>query len=1040
VKENWKGVLRMTRLYRKIIFPHDRPVPPTPFNEWVTRFPAPTQVKFKAAKETSTDVPRAYNLCKSFVKRELLLKDSEAGPLDFTPRLIQSRGPQYQTDTGPWTHAFSKFLCESWISDDDPFLVFTSGMDAASLGAAFQQAIMIITARHKHCCTLEDDGAKWDGSLLLPAIEVELAIYDWWKPPPIAKQAMRKQRTLATITNKGHSFGHVPGRRKTGDGNTSCGNSMLNALAHLWAIQKATQWPMKQIKQHMIMWVLGDDNLMFVSPELAQLHQQIEANVALLAIRPKCKLNHNPYMSEYCSGRFYPSSIGIIYGPKIGRQLIKHGWSRDEKNANLSWLKGVNLGVTQSWRPIPVLRALIKQELKFCNCVKAKPDNERHKNTIVLTQNADVTEETWQFVEQVYQIPRQQFEDIETTIKNVIDLPCLIRHPAIEEIIDLDVPGERGQVANQPEAYTARFGMGSIPPLMRLFDSLDRYIQNPQDLETLVTQIATTFKPILRLMSRRILAAHGRYPPDHELSTMITGCLVYLGLNVAIEEVVKRMHPWIGYLFPIFELFYKRYIFKRWEPMMLLPVVMHYIVNQFQLLPAMATHFIYNCIICLCASPQEPVRFSPNNSPPPVLTANLNLLQLPLTIMQKLQQLEKQCANERRRLALVPVTPKKKKKAPRRKAAPQYIAPPPPPPPRRRRRARAPPQAMLGPTRSFIEDNVSNPRPRTNPSIIPKQVIALSPCAHLYARSLIDPWSLVDGRGVDELPCVPTFPNQKTRKYTAYIKTMVTVGASGNGALALAPRRLANNYDTTNDTAAPLMYTSDATVAFGTAFPTVDSQSALSGGLTATNYNSDYDTSQAVQEAYICRLVCAGVRVRYAGTELNRGGNIHGYVDPSHTSVSTLTVDQISQRESYYRCQNVREWCTIVYSPLFMDQLELQPDFLYRDDGEVPDSSNLDSHFMGFVFTGMVAASTFEVEVVASFEIQGPAVRGQTRSTADTVGMQAVLNTVTPQTNVTLNQEKPHNVIRDIIDAGKEVTRIVTDPIGVVQEIAKAVL
>lgn len=1011
MKLAWKSISKMATENWHKLFPYFGPVKSTPYDEWVKRFPQARRMALIKEKYNRGMAKRGNNLCKSFVKSELLLKAEELGPADFTPRLIQSRGPQYQAETGPWTHAFSKHLAMEWSHPDTSMIIYCSGYDARQLGQLYELSVDRISSLHGTCYTLEDDGDTWDGSLTQPAINTELKIYRQFKPPQHVMEALNKQKLFLTLTNKGGTFAAAKGKRKTGDGNTSCGNSILNALAHVWALKKTSGMTWEQLRQHLIMLVLGDDNLMFVSPYLASFRAPMVDLIKQTGIRPKCKLNVDPQESEFCSGRFYPSSVGVVFGPKIGRNLIKHGWARVQEMASRAWLKGVDLSLLQSWRPIPVLRAIITREMKSCKsqrAIKTRLDYDHH---IRLKIDATVVDDTWDFVEKIYGVTRSEFKDLEQIILGVPDLPCLIRHHAIATIIEIDVPPKQGMAYhNLPPDYPSQGMMGTMlwPPT----------------------------NPLIRMVTWKVLAAIDQYTkifgaPHGNLWTRFIGVCTGTVYSVLMEEVIKRSHWVVGLLFPLVELTQKIVIFKGYRHNFLPAVVMHYVVNHFSLLPATALHWLFNFLIVQLVTIEE--------APEVKIDTTGTLHSYNTRLMNTKANLQ------------ITQTPRGRaqRRVPRNqvKQAQQQQAPP--PVPRRRQRRRRGPrptratnqresktQAMLGPTESFIEENVgANPRMRPTFDVIPKQVLNLSPCTQLYATSLIDPWSLVDGRGATELPCVPTFPNQKSRKYTAYIKTMMTIGSQGNASVGFAPRRMAGNYGA-NTSLSALIYTSSNAVASGATFDAYDTNAAISAGFTGANYNSEYTTLEASNPAFVYRLVCAGLRVRYAGTELNRGGNIHGYVDPAHYSTSFASVDTISQRESYYRCQNLREWCSIVYSPIYTNELEMQPDVEVRlaAGGPLP----MDLHFMGFICTGMVAGSTFEVEAVASFEIQGPQVRGQTKSTADVIGMQAVLNTVTPQTNVVLNQETPNNVVADIIKAGTELTDIVTHPVEVVKSIAKA--
>jgi hypothetical protein len=129
----------------------------------------------------------------------------------------------------------------------------------------------------------------------------------------------------------------------------------------------------------------------------------------------------------------------------------------------------------------------------------------------------------------------------------------------------------------------------------------------------------------------------------------------------------------------------------------------------------------------------------------------------------------------------------------------------------------------------------------------------LSQCARDYLHALVDPF----GYNVSNLPCVPDFSSMPSYKISTKIRGTFAVGANGFGYITYAP------YSTSaNDSSCGFFSNSSYT---GT---TVSDVTTLAGVFALTNGQFPYTTSTARPT----RIVASGIRVRYIGTELNRGG------------------------------------------------------------------------------------------------------------------------------------------------------------------------
>jgi hypothetical protein len=255
-----------------------------------------------------------------------------------------------------------------------------------------------------------------------------------------------------------------------------------------------------------------------------------------------------------------------------------------------------------------------------------------------------------------------------------------------------------------------------------------------------------------------------------------------------------------------------------------------------------------------------------------------------------------------------------------------------------------------------------------------KQLVHLSPQAEGYARLLADP-------STGPLCGIPSAPAQYTRKSRVWVKGILSTNTNGFGYLVVDPSRLAAN------DAEAVIYS----LATGTT--TNIAWTIPAGGLdaAAATSNSDYATADfgpsPTQIQY--RIVAASAKVRYIGTELNRGGQVIGFHDPDHQSLVTRTVAALDGEDESKRFAVNRTWKTVLYRPVDTDDLDFQEEFAYEDPVS-PQPADL-SYFMGFIVTGnAMNPSDFEYEVYADFEFIGLNVRSKTDSGFDPVGYGAV--------------------------------------------------
>jgi hypothetical protein len=266
----------------------------------------------------------------------------------------------------------------------------------------------------------------------------------------------------------------------------------------------------------------------------------------------------------------------------------------------------------------------------------------------------------------------------------------------------------------------------------------------------------------------------------------------------------------------------------------------------------------------------------------------------------------------------------------------------------------------------------------------------MSESATLYARSIADPF-------VDYQACIPDYPALLTGRVHTFVKGTITTSsvaaAGGFGFITIDPSRgVANNGNAvTFNTAASIVNRIDMTV--GANVQSRSTNSPYASTAFAPGNNQQY------------RIVSAGVRIRYIGSELVRGGQIVGLHHPSHYSLQTYRISDLDAYVESARLPCTRDWLSCVYHPVDVDDLNWQDTFPLATPA-VTDPS----YYMGFAIQCPDVSGanplTFEFEAHFNYELSGPLITNKEVSHVDPVGHGAV----NAAAMITETVRKPHNV------------------------------
>jgi hypothetical protein len=410
-------------------------IKPVTFDEWNNpkRFP-PTRVKQNLAAKAKLDSLSAddrlnYLLSRStirrtFIKRELLVKSSETGLSNKEPRLIQGVGHAANVVLGPWMLAFSKELAKQWNSKNR--IVYASGMNAEVLGSLFDEG-------DRFGNYLLVDFSRYDATISKDALLFEQFIYSCFGGmDSLARDVLRAQLHPRGFTTHGHKY-DVGGTRCSGDPNTSCGNSMLNAFAQIYVADRLGLNIKKLV-------VLGDDSVTLLDgePDLTQVNEAF----ARLGFKSEAQFVKDLDLVEFCSGRFYPAlsadgSETRVWAPKVGRFLAKSGWCTNVNNANVEWYKGNLTAYNVNFAHVPIARDVIKRAISLLGDVKAKGAI-RDQYKIHASVKHRSCDRTYEMIERVYGVSSSDLVELRNYLTGITEFPYFMDHGVITRVLERD--------------------------------------------------------------------------------------------------------------------------------------------------------------------------------------------------------------------------------------------------------------------------------------------------------------------------------------------------------------------------------------------------------------------------------------------------------------------------------------------------------------------------------------------------------------------------------------------------------------------------
>lgn len=264
--------------------------------------------------------------------------------------------------------------------------------------------------------------------------------------------------------------------------------------------------------------------------------------------------------------------------------------------------------------------------------------------------------------------------------------------------------------------------------------------------------------------------------------------------------------------------------------------------------------------------------------------------------------------------------------------------------PRRTNRKRAPKRR-----------NAPKPKPSPQRSLVARTNAQLEACEEMYLRALSNPFDpLIRGK-----VCYPSFPAKQSAKYVATALINVNIGTNGVGWLMVDPTPSNSNN---------AIYYTDSSYS-GTLASVLTT--TIGSGVVAATFNSPTTSSPFIESyaGHQFRMIAAGMKFRYTGTNLNKGGSVFALNSPQQVSLNGYPLGSLSasaiSRE--HRVEDIYQ--AVVVPPSHEEDVEwkdIDQIFPWSDGGgtaAAPISA------LGFFGT---PGNTFVVKLIVHYEVAGP--------------------------------------------------------------------
>jgi hypothetical protein len=463
------------------------------FDEWTQHMdPHRKLLKYKARDQVFCEGPQPLSVgsVDSFTKLEIVIPAEDGVMKD--PRLVSAKSNKYNVLGGPTIYSFSKALAECWslpsknIKNDiyrrEGIFYYSSGCNKIDAGKWMED----IKCHLNNAIFYEGDFSTYDASMRNYLLVTEAQVYLMYNDDPDFANWLKTQRfkngilAIKDVEDRkmiNRIVYWYEGRRDTGDNNTSCGNTINDALLLLYALSRQCD-VMNLLGKQIFIIVNSDDNVTALDPQLNIDEVKLVNDIKSLGLTLKL-IKKNEYDVEFCSARWVPACVDgqetYILTNLFGRNLVKSYSSVRKHDDWSAWLKSNSFSYMMDYRHVDFMYAYHRYiYVKHANS-KAYRLSDIETRELEYVKHLD---------KNVNIVPSKYFEHWFSQIYGGTNLSFLLKETSkeiinwkyFEEIFEVDLYGRHGGSVIQPTV--TEFVKGSIKFLDRFNSNSIRYVED----------------------------------------------------------------------------------------------------------------------------------------------------------------------------------------------------------------------------------------------------------------------------------------------------------------------------------------------------------------------------------------------------------------------------------------------------------------------------------------------------------------------------------------------------------------------------------
>lgn len=409
------------------------PMPDGQYHQWASRFNASTRQVLDEARMSLFERP----FCRDDARLSLIVKSEKTGWLDLDEltkndaRAVLSPTPRFNAFAGPWLNWISKAMIDARTLAPDSDIAWAVSTTAETLGAWLDYKVAFYSRPGHPAVIYIIDHARMDGHERDESHDWSIDLFELNADPADLEEA---RAVLDAWTQMAKPQGKVQGlphirfkgaeKKQISGGPATTSRNCANSEAAL----DYTFGPPGPESYSAI--ITGDDNLVvgfdFALPAVALvLPRAAELGFEFTATRTT-----DLTQVEFCSLIPYPSDVGTVFGPKIGRNLARGGWTVSPEKSDPH---GMAVSIEASVSHIPFLRQFFELHRRLCAPVGLYVDRR-----INATEAHHSTPATYEFIATRYGLTPDDEAAFAALLDTVTSLPATIEWPRINEVARRD--------------------------------------------------------------------------------------------------------------------------------------------------------------------------------------------------------------------------------------------------------------------------------------------------------------------------------------------------------------------------------------------------------------------------------------------------------------------------------------------------------------------------------------------------------------------------------------------------------------------------